>query len=131
MPCSHPSASSEYADFIIRYFAFPQSLLSTIEEGCLSFINSQFAVVYRPVEEALPITLNRYSYSSIPNLYTLLDASSMESSGILASFSQPSLNTQGENTIIGIIDTGIDYRNPGFSGRGSLHPDPGNLGSDD
>lgn len=117
MPCSHPSASSEYADFIIRYFAFPQSLLSIIEEGCLSFINSQFAVVYRPVEEALPITLNRYSYSSIPNLYTLLDASSMESSGILASFSQPSLNTQGENTIIGIIDTGIDYRNPVFLGE--------------
>ena len=117
MPCSHPAASSEYADFIIRYFAFPQSLLSTIEEGGLSFINSQFAVVYRPVEEALPITLNRYSYSSIPNLYTLLDASSMESSGILASFSQPSLNTQGENTIIGIIDTGIDYRNPVFLGE--------------
>ena len=40
----------------------------------------------------------------------------MESSGILASFSQPSLNTQGENTIIGIIDTGIDYRNPVFMG---------------
>ena len=117
MPCSHPAASSEYADFIIRYFAFPQSLLSTIEEGCLSFINSQFAVVYRPVEEALPITLNRYSYSSIPNLYTLLDASSMESSGILTSFSQPFLNTQGENTIIGIIDTGIDYRNPVFLGE--------------
>lgn len=117
MPCSHPAASSEYADFIIRYFAFPQSLLSTIEEGCLSFINSQFAVVYRPLEEALPITLNRYSYSSIPNLYTLLDASSMESSGILTSFSQPFLNTQGENTIIGIIDTGIDYRNPVFLGE--------------
>ena len=69
------------------------------------------------MEEALPITLNRYSYSSIPNLYTLLDASSMESSGILTSFSQPSLNTQGENTIIGIIDTGIDYRNPVFLGE--------------
>lgn len=116
MPCTRPATSSEYADFIIRYFAFPQSLLSTIEENCLSFINSQFAVIYRPLKEALPITLNRYSYSSIPHLYTLLDTSSMESSGVLTSFRQPSLNTQGENTIIGIIDTGIDYRNPVFMG---------------
>lgn len=116
MPCTRPAASPEYADFIIRYFAFPQSLLSTIETDCLSFINSQFAIIYRPLTETLPITLDRYPYYSIPHLYTLLDTSSMESSGILTSFSQPSLNTQGENTIIGIIDTGIDYRNPVFLG---------------
>ena len=38
----------------------------------------------------------------------------MEQSGILPVMRQPGLNTGGEGVLLGIIDTGIDYRNPLF-----------------
>lgn len=116
MPCIQPEHSSDYADFIIRYFSFPQAVRDQMANGCLSIISSQFAVLHRPLSEALPLALNRYSYPSIPKLYTLLDTSSMESSGILTVFNQPSLNLRGRGALVGIIDTGIDYRNPIFYG---------------
>ena len=117
MSCSKPATSEAYADFITRYYAFPQTVIDEAEEGCLTFISNQFSIAYQPLEQALPITLGRYSYPSIPKLYTLLDTSSMESSGILSAFSHPSLSLRGKGTMIGIIDTGIDYKNPIFMGN--------------
>ena len=38
----------------------------------------------------------------------------MEASGILNTIEQPQLNLRGQGTIIGFIDTGIDYQNPLF-----------------
>ena len=71
-------------------------------------------ILHAPLDQVLPITLARYSYSSIPALYTLLDSTNMEQSGILPVMRQPGLNTGGEGVLLGIIDTGIDYRNPLF-----------------
>lgn len=127
MPCIQPDLSQDYSDFIIRYFSFSQTALTfnssapgfsqgQKEESCFSVISSQYAVYHMPLAETLPLTLNRFSYPSIPKLYTLLDTSSMESSGILTAFAQPSLALRGRGTLIGIVDTGIDYRNPIFLG---------------
>ena len=38
----------------------------------------------------------------------------MEASGILPVFRQPALSNKGQGVLIGLIDTGIDYRNPLF-----------------
>mgnify|MGYP001752349548 FL=1 len=110
MPCIQPDLSQDYSDFIIRYFSFTQTALTfnssapgfsqgQTEESCFSVISSQYAVYHMPLAETLPLTLNRFSYPSIPKLYTLLDTSSMESSGILTAFAQPSLALRGLSLI--------------------------------
>ena len=68
----------------------------------------------RDRSQVAPISLEKYSYASIPKLYSLLDTTSMAASGITASLAQPALNTRGENVIIGFIDTGIQYENTLF-----------------
>ena len=43
-----------------------------------------------------------------------MDSTSLDVSGILSIQNQPSLSLKGEGTLIGIVDTGIDYTNSLF-----------------
>ena len=115
MECNQNVASEEFADFIISNNNFNlNDILQKNPSTCGDFVGSQFSIIYVPMQEAAPITTEKYEYYSIPNLYTTLDTSSMEASGILNSIEQPQLNLRGQGTIIGFIDTGIDYQNPLF-----------------
>ena len=54
-------------------------------------------------------------YYNIPKLYTLLDESSLEASGILKSpLPSPFSVTPRKDVILGFLDTGIDYTQPIF-----------------
>lgn len=75
---------------------------------------SFFNCVYAPLDEVQPISINRYPYSTIPTLFGLEDTTALETSGILRLQNQPIINLKGQDTIIGIIDTGIDYRHEAF-----------------
>ncbi|MCI8660876.1 MAG: S8 family peptidase [Lachnospiraceae bacterium] len=117
--CQYPPSSEEYMDFILHYS--PRSLQSFYELAqthCVNFVSRSFAVIYALQENAAPLNISRYPYSSIPKLFGLLDTSVLESSGVLPVFDQPALHADGQGVILGIIDTGIDYTNPLF-----LNPD--------
>ncbi len=75
---------------------------------------SFFNCVYAPLDEVQPISINRYPYSTIPTLFGLEDTTALETSGILRLQNQPIINLKGQDTIVGIIDTGIDYRHEAF-----------------
>lgn len=114
-PCTVNVASEEYADFILRHGNLPlESLADEYNTPCLDYVNREYAIIYSPLSQAEPLTIEKHSYTSIPSLYTLLDKTSMEASGIIPVFNQPVLNVRGQGTIIGFIDTGIDYQNPIF-----------------
>lgn len=113
--CPVNPAREDIADFIYRQGTSSLQVLEMQNRIlCYDFSSREYAVIYLPLSEVLPITLGKYEYYSIPKLYTLLDTSSMEASGILPVFSQPALSNQGEGVLIGFIDTGIDYQNPLF-----------------
>lgn len=114
-PCTDNVASENYADFIYRHSNLTiEELTQRLQTTCIDYISREFVAVYAPLPPLLPITIEKYTYTAIPKLYTLLDTSSMEASGILSTFNQPTLNVMGEGTIIGFVDTGIDYQNPLF-----------------
>lgn len=114
MACTENSASESFADFIYRYYVFsPESILQDID-FCYDFVNPQFIVVYQPLSEVEPLSIGKAGYDTIPSLYTLLDSANMDSAGILRTFDQPQLGYKGSGTLIGIVDTGIDYQNPVF-----------------
>lgn len=113
--CNAPVSSEEYADFIFRYgFRTPEELFRLAMTRCVDFINQEYAVIYAPLTQAEPISISRYTYTAIPKLYGLQDTTAPESSGIIQALSQPALGADGHGVILGIIDTGIDYRNPLF-----------------
>lgn len=122
MPCTENPASEQLADFIYPYYSFSYEWILQQENLCYDFVNNRYVVLHRPLREVLPLSVSREGYSSIPHLYALLEetgsASSLESAGISQTFSQPRLSNRGRGTIIGIVDTGIDYTSPLFQ-----HPD--------
>lgn len=113
--CTSPVAGEDYADFIFRHGSTTlNELIASMGNDCISYVDEEYAVIHVPLKDALPLTIERHTYASIPFLYGLMDTTSMDRSGILASFRQPALASKGNGVLIGFIDTGIDYRNPLF-----------------
>lgn len=84
------------------------------KNATINYINIKYAVVHIPFEDAYTYFGLSVGYSTIPHCYGLTSTVSLESSGVLRIRSTPGLNLRGSGTLIGIIDTGIDYTNPIF-----------------
>lgn len=112
--CPFNSASETIADFIYRQGSQQQIIGDPADIPCMDYISPDYSVIYTPLDMVEPITLRKYSYYSVPGLFTLLDSSNMDASGITATFASPALGNRGRGVLIGLIDTGIDYTNPLF-----------------
>ena len=112
--CTLNPASEEVADFIYRFGSLQNNLRDPEQFPCVDYVSNDYAIFYTPLNEALPVSLERYPYYSIPGLFTLLDDSAMESSGILAALQTPALSNMGKGVLVGIVDSGIDYTSPAF-----------------
>jgi len=83
-------------------------------------IRGGFAVVYmdsRRIDDLIT-DISTTSVELFPEVMTLLGRSSLEASGVMQVQRQPNLDLRGRGTLIGIIDTGIDYTKDAF-----LHED--------
>lgn len=106
--------SNDYADWIVSYNGEEEALTSQVGADNVSFINAEYAVVYTPLEDVLPISLQKTGYSVIPKIYAQMDSSNMESAGITKVRRQPFLNLRGNGIIVAIVDSGINYTHPVF-----------------
>lgn len=111
MPCSEIIQSNDVYDLIVsrdeRNTPIPAPL-------CVQSINRFYDVLYYDRSSVPPLSIQEYSYTSIPKLFSLMDSTSLDASGILAIQNQPALSLRGEGVLVGIVDTGIDYTNPLF-----------------
>ena len=113
--CTVDITSEQYMDFIYRLGS--EGWLASgpdVMPVCSDYAFPGYSIIYFPSEHTLPISLEKYPYYSIPKLFTLLDTSALDASGIFPVFNQPSLGQKGRGTLLGFIDTGIDYRSPVF-----------------
>ena len=104
-------ASDEVYDFIVTQEELDEITLPAI---AVQTINEVYSVAYYESATLPPLSIRDYSYSSIPKCFFLMDSIAMAESGVLSLQNQPGLALKGENVLVGIIDTGIDYRNPLF-----------------
>lgn len=122
--------SNEFYE-IITDFGSPQRGTSTILDYALQPISGETNIAYINRSNVKPLSITDYSYSSIPQIYSLMPFE-MESgmvfnpaplirSGITKVQRAP-LNLTGRGVVIGFMDTGIRYeeevfRNPDGSSR--------------
>ena len=111
MSCSEIIQSNDVYDFIVSN---DERNTPLIEPVCAQSIGSNYAVLYYDRSTVPPLSISRYSYTSIPKLFSLMDRTSLDVSGILSVQNQPGLALKGEGVLVGIVDTGIDYVNPLF-----------------
>lgn len=106
--------SEDYADLILPVTLSGSYFLNAYMQMGGELLGGNYGVIHVPLS-SLPRDLLAYvGYYNIPKLYTLLDESSLEASGILKVRSQPLLGYTGKDIILGFLDTGIDYTQPIF-----------------
>ena len=113
--CEERIYSNDYYDILTDF-----SIAETAPAGsdyCYLEINDVLGVIYINKNELPPLSLARYTYRFVPKLYApMIDENvsfALLKSGILPVQSPP-LSLTGQNIIIGIPDSGIDYTNPAF-----------------
>lgn len=80
----------------------------------ITMLNEFNSLLHIPKDRMEACDLGINAYHSFPTLYTLESSVSIERSGIGAVQRTPALGMHGRGVIIGIVDSGIDYRHPAF-----------------
>ncbi len=117
--CYDVAYDEDYADYLIEYTGERDLVLSLYgDDGCVIFVNDRFAVTYRKKPDDYMESFSRMEYTNFPKLYGLMDTSSVEEIGAVNVKRETILGLTGRDTIIGIVDTGIDIRNELFMAPG-------------
>lgn len=105
--------SQDYADFIVEYND-DETILEQFQGGTIHILDSNYAIIHVPVEQLESMGFNQLSYSNLPTVFGIFNQRSLDTSGITMLREIGDFNLRGEGVLIGIVDTGIDYRNPVF-----------------
>lgn len=105
--------SQDYVSLIYHNETIPFRRDIILPEYLPQPVDWQYAVLNAPLDLYAP-DIPAQGYFTIPKLYTLLDAESLDASGILELRNQPFFNLDGSRILLGFIDTGINYRHPAF-----------------
>lgn len=113
MPCQDMIYSNDYADYILDVTSVQgRNLLE--KAACRQQINQSYAVIQVSREENGDDMREFLKFQNLPRLFGLLDVSHLEESGILELQRNPGFDLYGQDVILGVIDTGIDYQHPAF-----------------
>jgi subtilisin family serine protease len=88
--------------------------LTAIPNTCSFLIYDTTYNVFIPINSVPRDMIQTYGYGAFPNTYGLMDIDSLDASGVTRIQNIPSLNLRGQGVLIGLLDTGIDYRHEAF-----------------
>ncbi len=124
MDCKERILSNEYADGVVD---FPvERIIGEGDDACYIKLDDRFNVAYQNRGLTMELPGSTFQYQYTPKIYGLMqtdgagtgrtaifDPTALTDSGI-RQLQGPPLNLTGKGTIVGIIDTGIEYTNAAF-----------------
>ncbi|WP_243276109.1 S8 family peptidase [Faecalicatena contorta] len=88
------------------------------EDGQAIKINDRYSIINVLNPDPYPCELGEtYPYHSVPGLFTPMSVLTTEDSGIGSLQNNSHLALYGHGVLVGLVDTGIDYRHPAFLTR--------------
>lgn len=100
--------SEEYLNFILRYDD-RIGMYDYLNPECTTIVDNFFLIAYKNADEIDFSNLYNYGYNIIPKCYGLMDQSVLASIGVDRVRRLQGLSLTGKDTIVGFVDTGIDY----------------------
>lgn len=107
--CKNAILSNEYADFFVEHGALLERIRREVGPFCEQVINYKYSIIHVPISPTSNYVTYNYSNAMFPKVYGLMVASNIEDIGVARLRRLQYLNLLGSGTIIGFVDTGIDY----------------------
>ncbi len=109
-----PEVYNEQArDFILEQNGI-YSGKAPINPICTQALGNGYYAVYTKDNNQPQLNMENYTYSAIPEGYSLLGQEAWEASCMISVMNNPVLNLNGSGVIFGIVDTGLDMTSPAF-----------------
>ncbi len=105
--------SNDYGDLIVNDLMLP-NIYELFSDVSVNRINDIYSVAYFPVGYFDQNIIYNVGYDPIPKCYGLMSIQRCESSGIMHVYQNFDNELSGNGVLIGLVDTGIDYRNRVF-----------------
>lgn len=112
--CKERILSDDYYDFIVDDIRTPFLSGILLDNVCEQPVGNNYRCIYLSRIQVAPITLEKFSYNSIPKCFSPTSMETMNQAGILPLQTYPTLKLTGKGVLIGFLDSGIDYQNPIF-----------------
>ncbi len=109
--CADIIYSEDYMDIIVDFQFFYE--IPDIVSECDMPVSNKQSVIYASLEKNR-ITPDDMGYRFLPKCYGYLDMEALNDTGVLALRRQPFINLYGQGVLVGIIDSGIDYKHEAF-----------------
>ena len=105
--------SENYTEFIVTYQGDMEEIRRRYQPAAVQEAG-RFLIIYKPVTSERTISIETFGYSALPGCLGLLGTDAAAATGAVRVRQQPYLNLYGQGVLIGVVDTGIDYRHPVF-----------------
>lgn len=114
MTCREAIYSENVLDYIVSTFRGEEYLNERYDPICITNIDNARAIVYKQEDKINSESIGRFGYAAIPHVYGLMAEEALEASGVLRIRRQPYLDLYGQNILVGVVDTGIDFTHKAF-----------------
>lgn len=112
--CADIITSEDYGNFILSPSIITNDYLSMNPDSCIQKIGTIANILYQPLSLIPNFSINLIPYAVIPKLYGLMDTTALSAINAIRLQNLTTLQLKGQGTLIGFIDTGIDYMHPAF-----------------